>query len=211
MQINEALNLAIPIVSERVTEKIEGKDVSKEIVRVWGYSTPISREVFEANYRILAATKSALASKGVHYLMNAGPRIAALTLKDEAHKDAESRGQYDDQGNVVSSADAFLAEIKRLTNVLCPGPSGWDLLPVDTAISSGKVDAEDWAEALSGIVFFTCHQTLAKKADRKRVSQSTASVLNGSTTSSTPMEFVASLPNSMPVTPSRAVVSSVPS
>jgi hypothetical protein len=212
MIINEAMNLVVPIVSERVTEKVEGKDVSKEVVRIYGYSIPIPAAVFESNYRILAATKSALASKGLHYAMNAGPRIAALTLRDEGLKDAESRGLYDEQGVVVDKAtDALFAEIKRLTMILCPGPQGWDTLPVDAAISRGVIDAEDWQEAIAAIVFFTVHHAMARKADRQRISHSTAAVLGGSTTSLPPMEFLASLPTSTPVeTSAKRVVSSVP-
>lgn len=213
MVINDAMNLVVPIISERVTEKVEGKDVSKEVVRVYGYHSPISAALFEANYRVLAATKSSLASKGLHYAMNSGPRIAAFTLKDEGLRNAESRGLYDEQGNVLDKAtDALFAEFKRLTMVLCPGAQGWDSLPVDTAISRGVIDAEDWQEASAAIVFFTVHHAMAKKADRQRISVSTAALLDGSITSLVPMEFLASLPTSTPAeTSAKRVGSSVPS
>lgn len=212
MVINESMNLVVPIVSERVTEKIDGKEVPKDVVRIYGYHTPISAAVFETNYRILAATKSSLASKGIHYAMNSGPRIAALTLKDEGLRDAESRGLFDEQGNAVDKAtDALFAEFKRLTMILCPGPQGWDSLPVDAAISRGVIDAEDWQEAIAAIVFFTVHHAMARKADRQRISRSTAALLDGSITSSGYTEFLASLPSSTPAeTSAKRVVSSVP-
>lgn len=213
MKINESMNLVVPVVSERITEKVDGKDVSKEVVRVYGYHSPISSSVFEANYRTLAATKSSLASKGLHYAMNSGPRIAALTLKDEGLRDAESRGLVDEGGNPVDKAtEALFAEFKRLTVILAPGPQGWDSLPVDAAISRGVIDSEDWEEALSSLVFFTVHHAMAKKADRQRINTSTAAVLNGSITSLLPMEWVASLPTSTPPrTSAEKAGSSVPS
>jgi hypothetical protein len=211
--IDENLNAVFPVVTERITKKVDGKDAHEDIVRVHAFHTPISRAVFDQSYRLLAATRATLSAKGSHYLMTAGPRIAALTLRDEGKQDAENRGRVDEEGKPIDEESAALiAEIKRLTTILCPGANGWDLLPVDTAISSGKVDAEDWEEALSNIVFFTCHSSMAKKADRKRVARVTASLLNASITSSNLSEFVGSLPTSTPAETSvKPVASSVPS
>jgi hypothetical protein len=212
MKIDEKRNLVLPVVTDRLTTKQDGQDVTEEVVRVYAYHTPISREIFEANYRVLAATKSALATKGSHYLMSSGPRIAALTLKDEGRKDAASRGLFDEHGNMLDDDTAALfAELKRLTTMLCPGPSGWDLLPVDTAISAGKIDSEDWEEAASSIIFFCCHYAMARKADRETVARGTASLLGSSITSSNPMEFAASLPTSTQAVPTKPAPSSIPS
>jgi hypothetical protein len=212
MKIDEKRHLVLPVVTDRVTTKQDGKDVTEEVVRIYAYHSPISREVFEANYRILAATKSALAAKGSHYLMSSGPRIAALTLKDEGRKDAVDRGLFDEDGNPQDEGTpALFAEIKRLTTILCPGPNGWDLLPVDTAISAGKIDSEDWEEVASSIVFFCCHYAMARKADRETVARGTASLLGSSITSSNPTEFVASLPTSTQAAPTKPAPSSIPS
>lgn len=212
MKINEKRNLALPIVTENVTRKVEGKDVTESVVRVWAFHSPVSREVFEANYRILAATKSALASKGSHYLMTSGPRIAALTLKDEGRKDAAERGSFDKDGNIADEeTPAFFEEIKRLTMVLCAGATGWDMLPIETAISAGKIDFEDWEEVASSIVFFCCHYAMARKADRETTARATASLLGASITSSSITEYLASLQTSMPAEPTRTGQSSIPS
>jgi hypothetical protein len=220
MRIDEKRNLVLPIAAEKVTkkitQKIDGKDVTKDVtedvVRVYAFHSPVSREVFEANYRVLAATKSALASKGHHYLMSSGPRIAALTLKDEGRKDAAERGSFDKDGNIVDEETAaFFLELKRLTMVLCPGANGWEMLPVDTAISSGKIDSEDWEEAASSIIFFCCHYAMARKADRETTARATASVVGASITSSSITEFLASLPTSTPAEPTRPAASSIPS
>jgi len=201
IQINEAMNLVVPVVSDETG------------VKVWAYHTPISRQVFETNYRVLAATKASLMSKGGIYMMDSGPRIAALTLLDEGMRDAEARGRVDKDGRVIDEeTPALMAEIRRLTMVLVPGPGGWDLLPIESAVAAGKIDAEDQAETESAIVFFTCICALASKAERKKQASSTASLLTGSITSLSPMEFADSLPNSMKAAPSaQLVVSSVPS
>lgn len=201
MQINEDMKLVVPVVTEGST------------TRVWAYHTPISREVYEANYRVLAGTRVALASKGPHYVMGVGPRVAALTLRDECRRDAESFGRFNDEGKPdESEMRALFAELRRLTMVLCPGKNGWEMLPVDAAISSGKIDVEDWSETESAIVFFTCNCAMARKAERATIAQATASVLTGSLTSLSPMEFAASLPRSTAAAAvSLAGESSVPS
>jgi hypothetical protein len=212
MKIDDKRNLVLPIVTEQVTKKVDGKDVSEDVVRVKAFHTPVSREIFEQNYRVLAATKSALAGKGSHYLRSAGPRIAALTLRDEGRKDAAARGSFDPDGNIVDNDTlALLAEIKRLTMILCAGPNGWDLLPVDAAIAAGKLDAEDWGEAESSIIFFSCHYAMAKKADRNSTAEAMAYLLDASITSSTPTELIGSLPTSMPAAPTTRAPSLIPS
>jgi hypothetical protein len=220
MKIDERRNLVLPVVTDKVTKKVikqvDGKDVPDEItedvVRIYAFHTPVSRAIFEQHYRVLAATKASLSSKGAHYLMGAGPRIAALTLKDEGRKEAASLGMVDERGNIHDEAtDALFAEFKRLTTILCPGPNGWDMLPVETAISSGKIDAEDWEETVAAVTFFTCHYAMAKKADRETAAKGTASFLGASITSSTPMEFIASLPTLTQAAPTTKTPSSIPS
>ena len=177
MKLNEALNLVLPVGSMQA------------------HHTPISREVFEANYRIFAATRAALSGKGVTYQMYAGPRIAKLALMDEAKEDAQERGSQD-------VGPSILAEIKRLTVILCPTPQGFTSLPVDAAISAGHIDAEDWADAEAAIVFFTCVLSMEARSERPAIGKAMASLLKGSITSSNASEFAASLAASTKESPS---------
>lgn len=212
MRVDEQRRLVLPVATDFVTKSVDGKETAEEVVRLWAYHTPISREVFEQHFRVLAATKSALAGKGMHYLTQSGPRISALLLKDEGRKDAIARGLVDDNGAARDEETiALLGELKRLTMVLCPGANGWDMLPVDTAISSGKMDVEDWEEVLAGIVFFTCNYAMARKANREATAKAYASFLDASITSSSPTEFVASLPNLTQAAPTKPALSSIPS
>jgi hypothetical protein len=186
MQITDSLNLTIPF----------GNGLT-------AYHTPVSRAIYEANYAVLHATLAAMGRKGAHYLRASGPSIAHLVLKDEGKRDAAERGEED-------RTPALLGEIKRLTNILAPSGAGYDLLPVDTAISAGKVDEEDWEEVVASIVFFTCLVQTAKKSDRTMVAASVALIVDGSITSSAPMAFAASLQTSTKVDPTPATVSSLP-
>lgn len=183
--INEALNLVLPARSD------------EKGVLIYAYHSPISREVFEANYRLLAATKSALAGKGVFYMMDAGPRIASLAFKDEGRKDALERGDVDAKGNPNEDyVTAFMAEIRRLTTILAPTANGFQPIPVDAAIAQNIIDDEEWTETESAIVFFTFNYWLSRKAIRSRQASATASVLKASVTSLSAMEFIASLQTS---------------
>jgi len=186
MQITDSLNLAIPF----------GNGLT-------AYHTSISRAIYEANYAVLHASLAAMGKKGAHYLKASGPNIANLVLKDEGKRDAAERGEED-------RTPALISEIRRLTNVLVPGPAGYDLLPIDNAISMGKLDEEDWLELEAQIVFFTCLVQTAKKADRTMVAASVASVVGGSITSLAPMTYAASLQTSTTAEPTPVTVSSLP-
>lgn len=212
MHINEQRNLVLPIATEKVARKVDGKDVTEDVVKLWAYHTPISKEIFDAHFRVLAATKSALDGRGPHFLMSSAPRIAALTLFDEGRKDAIVRGAVNGEGHASDDdTKALVGEIKRLTTILSPGSNGWDMLPVDAAISSEKLDMEDWEEVLSSIVFFTCHYAMSRKADRTVTARAYASLLDASITSSTLSEYAASLPNSTSAEHTKRTPSSIPS
>lgn len=201
MNINDALNLVVPV-----------KD-GPSGTSVQAFHTPISREVFEANYKLLAYTKANLAAEGIYYQMDSGPRIAAMVLRDKARQEAELRGEAEDSGKPsAKAADALFEELKRLTTILGPTPNGWQTLPVDAALQAGILSRDEWDETLSAIVFFTSHYALARSAERRGIGQATASVLKASVTSSPLSEYVASLPKSTAAEPSTPkAVSSVPS
>lgn len=186
VDINDELNLVIPFGDGLIA-----------------YHTPISRDIYEQHYAVLNAAMAAMARKGVNYLRASGPSIAHLVLKDEGRRDAAERVEKD-------STPALLSEIKRLTNILTPGPSGYELLPVDTAIGMGKLDDEEWGEVVAAAVFFTCLVQTAKKSDRKMVAASAALASSGSITSSGPMEYGASLRKSTKAESTPATASSLP-
>jgi hypothetical protein len=182
MQINDALNLVVPL----------RRDDNGEPT-IYAYHTPVSKEVLDANYWVLAQTKAAIFAKGATFAADVGPCIAALKLRDEGKKYAAENGMDGDSG-----VGALLSDLHRLTMVLAPGANGWENMPVDIAVQRGLIDQEDWSEAESGLAFFTASWSMAKKADRKRMAEGLAGVLGASITSSTLMDFAASLSGSTP-------------
>ena len=187
MQINENLNLSLPL-------RRDGSGV----VTVWGYHTPISREVFEANFRVLSATKAALFAKGRNYAGEVGPQIAALLLRDEAKRDAAERNDVDANGAPnIAGALALLGDLKRLTLVMTPGAAGWEQIPVDVALARNLIDLDDWREAEAGLVFFTCLYSITPRAGKRKMIDGVADVLGASVTSLSPMEYIDFLRTSM--------------
>lgn len=187
MQINEKLNLVLPL------RRAEDGGAT-----VWGYHTPISQEVFESSFRVLGATKAALFAKGNSYLSRVGPQVAALLLKDEAVKDRLERGiPLQDGESPDAEARALLADLKRLTLVMSPGQNGWEQVPVDVALARGTIDPDDWREAESGLVFFTCLYSICARSEKKVTGIGSAALLGGSMTSLPPTEFADSLQKSM--------------
>lgn len=191
MQINGDLRLVLPL---RAAENGD--------VLAWAYHTPISTQVFEANYRVLAATKAALFAQGARYAFEVGAQIAGLRLRDEGRKDAAEQGNVGADGTPQDAAvPALLAEIQRLTMVALPGAAGWEATPVGVALQRGALDADDWREAESGIVFFTSLWHLTARAKRPQIGGMAASMQGGSLVSLPLTEWTASLP---PLTPAGA-------
>jgi hypothetical protein len=203
MQINAALNLVFPARWIEVA-KPHPKDASKTVTvsepLVWAYHTPIGREVFEVNWRIIGSAYATLFDDP-RYSGSAGVRIATLALKDAA--------KIDDSGLDLSGA--LLSEIKRLTMIIAPNATGFGPVPVDMAIENKIIDSDDWAEVESALVFFTCAYSMAPRSRQERVATALAPALRGSISPLQAMDFAASLPTSTPAETSAPIISSVPS
>ena len=131
MKINRALNLVIPIDSEKG--------------QLYVHSTPISREIFEQHFLVISKTFASIFSQGLGAIC--GSRIAYLMLKQTA----EDMGIW----NGVSGVKAGLVnEIIRLSNVVMPSSKGWKTIPLYTAIEKGNLDSETIAEIEGELIFF---------------------------------------------------------
>ena len=190
--ISNELNLVLPIRYDDKGEPI-----------IYAYHSPISTEVFTANYRILVAANAAIWQRGSNYAA-ACASTANLALLDAATADAQERG-------IESQGPAFLAEIRRLTSVLAPAANGYEQLPVDIAITRNIIDAADYNEVEAQICFFSVGYLLMPRAARKVRCGLIASALNGLITSSPPLESIKPLVASTPVNDSIEIVSSEPS
>lgn len=189
MHLNSELNLVFPI---RFAD--DGTPL------MYAYSTPISTEVFQANYRILAAVNAEIWKKGINNAA-AFATVANLMLLDVAKLDAAQWGTED-------TGKAFLAEIQRLSYILAPGANGFEMLPINIAIERKVIDQGDWAEAESAVIFLISGFLLLPRAARKRFAERIVSAIGGSITSSAPLEWVNSLPRSTPDEGSKAQASS---
>ena len=197
MHIDDNLNLVFPIRTESRSEEKDGQKIDRDIPVVYAFHTPITREVFEANFRVLSLAKAQIYGKGLSFAMGTGPLIASLVLKEEAKRDAEER----DLPNPDQAAKSLLMELKRLTMIVGPSEQGFKPLPVDAALSSGMIDPEEWEEAESMLVFFTVTSCLVKKSKKKSVMDSASFILGGGLVSLTCMEWAASSRTSIPDAP----------
>lgn len=137
--INRALNLVIPVELENG-------------LTAYVHSTPVGREVFEANFMIMSKAFATLFGQGLGVI--AGPRVAYLTLK----KVAEETGEW-------SAVKASLVnEIVRLTNVAMPTEDkGFEHVPLHTLFERNTFDAEDRASIEGELIFFTLVARLNKR------------------------------------------------
>ena len=182
MQITSDLRLTFPI---------KWNDAGEPTV--YAYHTPISRQVFELNYRLIGGTLAMLQSKSVGTNV---VDVATLALKDIGRRDAREWGlpeglSVEDGGMAVP----LLAELKRLTSIIAPTPEGSRSIPVDKALQANLISAEDWEEAEAALVFFTAGFS-TKRRNLASVAADLASPLGGSITSLLPMEWIASWPTS---------------
>ncbi len=175
------------------------------------FHSPISTEVYESNFRILSETYGTIYDRGAQNALRIGPRIASLTLVEEGQRVAMQRGDLaeKDQPAPDAGATAFLKEIKRLTTILCPSQDGWDYLPVDAAINQKKIDAEDWKEVESMLVFFTCTYYSLPRKERHTIFD-LMKMWEVATTVLSCEEYASSLPTSKEAKPGKKPASSVP-
>lgn len=191
MKIARNLNFVLPI------DRDDGSVI-------YVHSMPLSEEAFDANFLIIAQTFTALYQQRLGPV--SGPRVAAKLLK----KLAQDAGTWDGDGGVEQS---LMAEIRRLSNIVLPGPGGWSSQPWDGAVARDQVSAEDASIVENAIVFFTVASAMYRPAERESVLAGAAQLWDGQTTAQTLMDFASSLPTSKPAdstggTPAVVVVSS---
>jgi hypothetical protein len=160
---------------------------------MYAYHIPISRAVFELNYRLIGGTLAMLQSKSVGTNV---VDVATLALKDVGRRDAREWGlpeelSIEDGGMAVP----LLAELKRLTYIIAPTPTGYQSMDVTLALGRKVISAEDWEETEAALVFFTCGFS-TKRRNLAQVAADLASPLMGSITSLLPTEWAASLATS---------------
>jgi hypothetical protein len=173
--INRRLNLAIPLETEK------GK--------IWVHSVPISREVFESNYLLLAKTLSKIYFNGIGPSM--APRIAALMLRDTAK-------EMDEEVDVSS---ALLQEIFRLTNFLMPNTDGkgWATVSFHEVKMKKLIDEQLLSEVENAIIYFIVASAIHLRSELSMAYQGLKGTWNAETTSLNSTEYGNSLQTVTPV------------
>jgi hypothetical protein len=128
-------------------------EVGDEDQKTYIHSVPISKAVFEDNFLVIARAHVAVYTNGLGPI--AGPRVAALLLKEEAQK----------LGVWERTQQSLIAEIHRLTNVIAVGDKGWEQMPFEVAKKRGILDDDDASDAENCIIYFTCASSIHLKAE----------------------------------------------
>lgn len=159
--------------------------VETDVGTVHVHSTPIGRSIFEDNFLVISRAFTAVYTNGLGPVT--GPRVAALLLKQEA----QTLGIWE------KTQQSLMAEIYRLTNVMAPGPGGWENLPFDVARKRGILDDESASEVENCIVYFTCASSIHLKAELTVAMEGLKTLWDAQTTSLNVTEYTRSLPISM--------------
>lgn len=130
------------------------------------HSTPISREIYEANFLLLFKTVQGLYAEGLSYV--ACCRIGMLMLRKVAADMDKALPKGAPPVHLPSVEANFLPEVWRLTNVRMPGDAGWQTFPMQHVIDKGLLDADDIAEVQNYLVFFTAACWVHPRADLSR-------------------------------------------
>lgn len=190
MKLDRKLNLVVPVEVDSGT--------------IYVHSMPVTREVFEQYFLVISKTFSAIYSQGLHAA--AGPRVAAMLLKSIA----VDLGQWEGPGGVENG---LMNEIRRLTNVVMPGSSGWTTVPYDTASAQGLLSDDDKSEIENAIVFFIVASAMHKKKDLASILTGAGKLWDSRIESLNCTEYARSLPISTETASTGATVaaSSIPS
>ncbi len=150
------------------------------------HSVPISREIFEDNFLVISRAFTAVYTNNLGPVT--GPRVAALLLKQEA----ETLGVW------PRTQQSLMAEIYRLTNVVAPGPTGWETMPFDVAKKRGILDDDEAAEVENCIVYFICASSVHLKAEMAVAMEGLSTLWGAQTSLLNVTEYTRSLPTSTP-------------
>ena len=186
MNIDRKLNLVVPIYGAPKTVKDPATGEEKVVDNVVAYvhAAPISPEVFDKYFMTIGKTFAAIYGGGLGLF--AGPRLAGKLLK----KIAVEAGEWEGEGGVERG---LIAEIRRLANVIVPGPKGWETVPFDGAAARGQISAEDAAEVENSLAFFTVACSMHRRNEVEGVLAIVSEIWGAQTSSLNCTAFAASL------------------
>ena len=170
IKLNKHLHMVIPV-------EVEGGTI-------YIHSSVVSREVFENYYAVFSKAFNRIYAEGHGFT---APRIAKLLLFEVA----KEMGRLDGPMGVKLG---LMPEIKRLANVVMPGPRGWETVPFDDPATLRLLDEDDSSEVENAIVYFTLASRVHKKSEAKQILDSALTLWGAQLTSLSVTEYAAGLP-----------------
>lgn len=166
--------------------------------KVYVHSTPVDRAVYDRYWKVMETAYGEIATGPMRGRIN---RVAMRALRETAV-----------ELGVADAAAGLVEEIRRLTNVTAPTPTGWQTLPLDQAQAADILDAEEVDRAENNAAFFTCFWHMTDRTDRERLLGGLASAWGVQISSLDSTEHANSLRTSTEIEPSgpRAPLSSIP-
>jgi hypothetical protein len=189
IRVSKKLNLAIPIEMEDGTN-------------IHVHSTPIGVDVFDTYYRNLSRVFGEI--YGGNMALTAA-RICWNLIKD----DAVLHGNWEGSNGV---AQGFFGEVWRLTNVVHPGPKGWQITQWEDAVKSHMLFDDDVIKVKNLISYFMLASVMHGRNEMEQVEFS-LKPWGGLFTPLNCTEYRDTLPMLTPAadTPMKVTVSSIPS
>lgn len=171
IRIDKKLNLVVPIEDDEAT--------------LYVHATPLSHQVFERYYKVLARTFTVIVSM---YSEVSGPRVALMTLREVA----EQLGMKDD----VEAG--LIPEIRRSTNMIVPREdgTGYETVMFQMALDRRMLSDEDVSEVENALVFFTVYSAMLKRQQRMEMLDGAAKMWGAQVSSLNVTEYAASLKTS---------------
>lgn len=155
--------------------------VEREVNPLYVYVTPFPYETIENHYPILARAFS-------QFYQDVGqvgaPRVAAMILRSLIKA---SRAPGDDSPTLVD-------EIGRMTQVVAWDGRTWRQYPLDAALQRSVITLEEWRDIEGEVCFFIVGSAMQKRSLIPSLVGGVLSMYSAQLTSSTCMEFLASLP-----------------
>lgn len=145
------------------------------------HSAPLSREVFERYFLVIARTFSRIYAAGLGEV--AGPRVAALMLKQVA----QEMNVWD---GPTGAEVGLIAEFRRLSNVIGPGGAA---IPLQEAVDQKLLSPDDLSEVENALAFFMVTSAMHRRSQMEVSLDGLASLWGGLSTSLNCTEYAASL------------------
>lgn len=178
MKLDRKLNFVIPIYEN-----------DEKTVRAYVHSTPITSEVSDRYFMILAQTFAAIFNRGLG--VAAGPGVALRLLQHIA----TTEGVWENIGDAPGVKTGLVEEIRRLTMILVPAGAreAWQQVPLQVAVDRQMISDDDRSEVENAIVFFIAVSATLARVQRKAMLEAASGLWNAQISSLTSTEFAASL------------------